>query len=170
MSEPSPEVAHLKPGLAIPNIALPATNAEPVRLAELTGRSLVYCYTWTGRRGTPNPPDWDVIPGAHGSTPETEGFRDLHQAFLACGVNVFGMSTQASDYQQEMVARLQVPFPVLSDAAMRFSRALRLPTFETGGQAYLKRLSLLLNDGAIERLFYPVPDPDTHARAVLDAL
>lgn len=78
MSELFPDISHLKPGLAIPNIALPATNAGPVRLAELAGRSLVYCYTWTGRPGAPNPLGWDVIPGAHGSTPETEGFRDLN--------------------------------------------------------------------------------------------
>lgn len=84
-------------------------------------------------------------------------------------MNVFGLSTQASDYQQEMVARLQVPFPVLSDAELRFTHALGLPTFETGGQTYLERLSLLLNEGAIEQLFYPVPSAAAHARDVLDA-
>lgn len=169
MSDTS-DVAHLAPGLVLPRIALAATSGEVVCLADLAGRSVVYCYTWTGRPGLPNPPDWDAIPGAHGSTPETEGFRDLHAAFLKRGVKMFGLSTQDSDYQREMVARLQVPFPMLSDADLRFTRALGLPTFETGGRIYLKRLSLLLNDGGIERLFYPVPQPDTHARDLLDAL
>lgn len=170
MPDSAAEVAHLTPGLALPTIGLPATSGEAVRLAELSGRSLVYCYTWTGRPDAPNPPDWDTIPGAHGSTPETEGFRDLHAAFSERGVRVFGLSTQDTDYQREVADRLRVPFPMLSDAELRFARALRLPTFETGGQIYLKRLSLLLNDGGIERLFYPVRNPDTHAQNLLDAL
>jgi peroxiredoxin len=35
----------------------------------------------------------------------------------------FGMSTQTTSYQQEMVNRLHVPFEVLSDEHLRFTRA-----------------------------------------------
>ncbi|HEY6670161.1 MAG TPA: peroxiredoxin [Methyloceanibacter sp.] len=160
-------VDHLKPGVALPPVVLPATNGSDVCLATLPGRSVVAVYPWTGRPGHPNPPDWDNIPSAHGSTPELVGFRDLFGDFTKCGVAIFGLSRQTTDYQSEMAARLGLPFPILSDAKGRFTAALALPTFATGGENYLKRLTLVVAKGRIERVFYPVPEPELHARAVI---
>jgi peroxiredoxin len=154
---------HLKPGMTLPAAALPATDGTQIEIAAQPGRSLVIVYPWTGRPGLPNPPNWDDIPGAHGSTPELEGFREHHVEFVRRGVRLFGISRQTTAYQRELVERLQLPFPILSDAAGRFAWALRLPTFTTGGEIYLKRITLLVRDGTIERLFYPVPDPAGHA-------
>lgn len=161
---------HLKPGIATPSIPLPATDARAVDLAALPGRSLVIIYPWSGRPGRANPPDWDNIAGAHGSTPELEGFRDRNADFISLGVRLFGLSRQTTDYQRELVARLALPFPILSDAAGSIGDALRLPSFTTGGEIYLKRLTLLITDGRIEAVFYPVPDPAGHADEVLRAL
>jgi len=86
----------------MPDLALPATRGDAVNLARFEGRAIVYCYPWTGRPGRPNPRGWDDIPGAHGSTPQTEGFRDLYDGFRQVGAEVFGLSTQTSDYQREM--------------------------------------------------------------------
>jgi peroxiredoxin len=127
-------------------------------------------YPWTGRPGHENPPNWDDIPGAHGSTPALEGFRDLYQDFQRLKVGVFGLSLQTADYQQEMTRRLRLPFPILSDARSRFSAALALPSFATAGANYLKRLTLILRDGRIEHVFYPVPSPEAHAAEVLSWL
>ncbi len=106
---------HLKRGKRLPDIALPTTSGREVSFARLAGRSIVYCYPWTGRPGQPNPPGWDDIPGAHGSTPQTEGFRDLHAGFRQVGAEVFGLSTQPTSYQRELVARLGLPFEIVSD-------------------------------------------------------
>jgi len=157
---------HLTQGSALPPVSLSATDGREVRLAVLPGRSVVAVYPWTGRPGQPNPPGWDVIPGAHGSTPELEGFRDLSEGF-AQETRVFGLSRQTIEYQRELVARLGLPFPVLSDADGQFAGALRLPTFATGGHIYLKRLTLIVADGCISHVFYPVPDPAGHAAEVL---
>jgi peroxiredoxin len=157
----------LAPGAALPAISLPATDGTTVTLAESTGRSVVMVYPWTGRSDHPNPPDWDNIPGAHGSTPELEGFRDHHADFARLGVKLFGLSRQSTDYQRELVARLALPFPILSDREGRFASALRLPRFTTGGEIYLTRLTLVVKDGMIEHVFYPVPDPAGHAAEVL---
>ena len=115
----------------------------------------------------PSPDGWDLIPGARGCTPEACAFRDLHQDFNSSGVSVFGLSTQSTDYQREAVDRLHLPYEVLSDEELRFQRALRLPTFEIEGMTLIKRLTLLLADGIVERVFYPVFPPDTHANDVL---
>jgi peroxiredoxin len=164
------DAGHLKPGMRLPPVALPATDGTIVDLAALQGRSLVMVYPWTGRPGHPNPPDWDLIPGAHGSTPELEGFRDRHGDFTQANLRLFGLSRQDTAYQRELVTRLGLPFPILSDEAGAFSAALELPAFTTGGAIYLKRLTLLISDGHIERVFFPVIDPAGHAAEVLRAI
>jgi peroxiredoxin len=158
---------HLKPGMMLPAVVLPATDGSNVCLATRPGRSVVAVYPWTGRPGHPNPPDWDLIPGAHGSTPELEGFRDLFGDFTKSGVAIFGLSRQTTLYQSEMAARLRLPFPILSDAEAGFTAALALPTFATGRENYLKRLTLVIASGRIERIFYPVLEPALHASEVI---
>jgi peroxiredoxin len=161
---------HLVPGTLLPRVTLPATDGSDVCLATLPGRSVIAVYPWTGRPGQPNPPNWDHIEGAHGSTPELEGFRDLADRFANTGARIFALSRQTTDYQREVAERLRLPFPILSDGDGRFSEALGLPTFATGGEIYLKRLTLAITDGRIEQIFYPVADPAGHAGEVLDLL
>lgn len=158
------------PGRLLPDIALPSTRGGAVSLAGRAGRIVIFAYTWTGRPGLGNPPGWDEIPGAHGSTPEAAGFRDAYDDFLSLAAEVVGLSTQDSAYQCELVARLMLPFALLSDIELRLAQALAMPTFTTGGITYLKRLTLVVRDGIIERVFYPVHPPDRHAREVLEWL
>ena len=162
--------AHLVRGAVLPDIALPSTLGGAVNLGTSPNRTIVYVYPWTGRPGLADPPGWDDIAGAHGSTPETAGFRDHYARFQAVGVEVFGLSTQDTAHQRELGSRLGVPFAILSDAEFRLQRALRLPTFAAGGTTYLKRLTLCMRDGGIEHVFYPVHPPETHAAEVLDWL
>ena len=163
-------IEHLRSGVALPPVTLIATDGTSFCAAERTGQSVIAIYPWTGRPGVPNPPGWDDIPGAHGSTPELEGFRDLFQCFKEYGTRVFGLSGQDADYQCEAVERLRLPFTLLSDADGAFANALHLPSFATGGQTYLRRLTLAVRDGHIERVFHPVPDPARHAAEVLNWL
>lgn len=158
---------HLVRGMAVPDVALAATGGRAVSLARIAGWAVVFCYPWAGQPGVPNPPGWDTIPGAHGSTPEAEGFRDLHLGFAELPSALFGLSLQPREEQQELAARLKLPYELLSDAAQAFRNALDLPVFETGGKLYLPRLTLVLRDGCIDHVFYPVHPPHSHAREVL---
>ena len=149
---------------------LPATTGETIDLAELAGRTVLFCYPRTGRPDEELPPGWNAIPGARGCTPEACGFRDAHAQFAELGARVIALSTQSADYQREMAERLHLPFPVLSDEALELTRALRLPTFETSGMTLLRRITLVIDDGRIEHVFYPVFPPDSHAGEVLSWL
>jgi len=80
---------------------------------------------------------------------------------------VLGLSTQSSAHQRELCDRLGVPFAILSDADFAFQTAFKLPTFNAGAAPYLKRLTLVVEDGRLRHVFYPVPAPATHAEAVL---
>jgi peroxiredoxin len=158
--------AHLA-GLALPDIALPATDGSMVNLSKLAGRTVVYIYPRTGRPGEAMPEGWDAIPGARGCTPQSCSFRDRFGALRDLGVaRVFGLSAQDSDYQREAAKRLHLPFPLLSDGDLRLARALALPTFEAAGMTLLKRMALVIDDGIIAKVFYPVFPPDRSAEAV----
>jgi peroxiredoxin len=155
-------------GAAVPDIALPSTDGSNVSLAALRRPTVVYAYPRTGVPGEPSlVDDWDAIPGARGCTPESCGFRDHHAELLAHGVDVFGLSTQPTDYQREAVQRLGLPFAVLSDAELLLTAALRLPTFVVAGHTLLRRLTLFVDAGRIAHLWYPVFPPDSHAGEVL---
>jgi peroxiredoxin len=158
---------HLK-GMAIPDLALPSTRNRLVNLSRITApRTVIYCYPMTGQPGKTLPAGWDDIPGARGCTPETCGFRDHHKDLARLHAEVFGLSTQDTPYQQEMVKRLEVPFEVLSDEHLAFARALKLPTFTVEGMTLLKRLTLIVRSGRIEHVFYPVFPPDKHVDEVM---
>lgn len=161
---------HLVAGFVLPNIALPSSRGGTVNLGSRRGVAVVYVYPWTGRPGFADPPGWDDIPGAHGSTPETEGFRDHYLRFRAQRIEVFGISSQPSEHHRELVSRLAVPFALLSDEHFTFKEAMNLPTFEAGGTPYFKRLTILIRDGRISHTFYPVDHPASHAREVLEWL
>ena len=156
------------PGRTVPAMALPSTADRSVALAQ-TGRprTVVYAYPRTGVPGEASPDGWDMIPGARGCTPQSCSFRDHHQELLDVGAEVFGLSTQTTAFQQEMAARLHLPFEVLSDADLRFAQALRLPTFEVSGMTLIRRLTLVLLAGRIEHVFYPVFPPDQSAAQTL---
>jgi peroxiredoxin len=155
-------------GMRLPDIALPATDGASVNLAKLAGRTVVYVYPRTGRPGQALPTGWDAIPGARGCTPQSCSFRDHFAELKQLGVaQLFGLSTQDSDYQREAAERLHLPFPILSDAKLAFARAVDLPTFTVAGMTLLKRMALVIDDGVVAKVFYPVFPPDRNAEEVV---
>ncbi len=81
-----------------------------------------------------------IIPGARGCTPQSCGFRDLYQEFQQLGYQVFGLSSQDSDYQKEFVDRNHIPFEILSDGHFELTNKLNLPTFVYDGTRLIKRM------------------------------
>jgi peroxiredoxin len=140
-------------------------------VSRLTGRTLIYVYPRTGRPSESSPDGWDAIPGARGCTPQSCSFRDHFAELKRLGVSqLFGLSTQDTDYQREAAERLHLPFPILSDAGLKLTTALRLPTFEVAGMTLLKRMALIIDSGAITKVFYPVFPPDKNAEEVIEWL
>jgi peroxiredoxin len=155
-------------GMRLPDIALPATQGAPVNLSTLAGRTVLYIYPRTGVPGVDALPGWDEIPGARGCTPQSCSFRDHFSALKRLGVKqLYGLSTQDTAYQQEAATRLHLPFAILSDETLALTKALALPTFTTSGMTLLKRMALVIDDGKITKVFYPVFPPDKNAEDVI---
>jgi len=159
-------------GMSVPSMPLPSTANRSVDLAAVSDerRVVVYCYPRTGRPGE-EPPNgyaaWNRIPGARGCKPQTCAFRDYYNELQKLGAEVFGLSTQTTEYQQELVKREHLPFEILSDAELRFANTLRLPIFEVEGAVLLKRLTLIIHKREIVKVFYPVFPPDKNPEEVI---
>jgi peroxiredoxin len=155
-------------GTRLPDLMLAATDGSNVYLSKLAGRTIIYIYPRTGVPGIDPPPGWDMIPGARGCTPQSCSFRDHFAELTGLGVaHVFGLSTQDTAYQQEAATRLQLPFPILSDEKLGLAKALRLPTFNAASMTLLKRMALVIDNGVITKVFYPVFPPDHSAAQVI---
>ena len=161
---------HLQ-GADLPSLSLPSTSGGEVDLVEAAEGTLVlYCYPRTGRPGEPLPSGWDEIPGARGCTPQSCAFRDHFAELQALGGAVLGLSAQPLEDQVEFADRVHLPYPVLSDPALRLADALRLPTFEVAGMRLYRRLTLVASERRIVKVFYPVFPPDRNASEVLSWL
>jgi peroxiredoxin/DNA-binding transcriptional MerR regulator len=163
--------AHLA-GLRLPLVTLPSTDGSTVRLDALgDGRTVLYVYPLTGRPGVDLSEGWNNIPGARGCTPEACGFRDHHDELCEAGAGrVYGLSSQSGEYQRELVDRLHLPFAMLSDPEFTARATLGLPTFVANGIPLYRRLTVIIDNGSVEHVFYPVFPPDSHAEQILDWL
>lgn len=167
-SESAAHVIERLTGQMLPAMALPATNDVSVDLSILAGRTVVYAYPRTAEPGVPSPEGWDEIPGAKGCTPQSCSFRDHAAELRAVGVqNLFGLSSQTTDYQKEAADRLHLPFSLLSDSDHRFKESMAMPDFKADGMRLFQRLTMVVDDGKITKVFYPVDDPAADAENVL---
>ena len=159
-------------GMAMPSAPLRSTHGSLADVGEISriGRTVFFFYPRSGRPDEPPLPGWDDIPGARGCTPQSCAYRDHFQEFEQLGVQLFGVSSQDTDYQQEFAERTHLPYPPLSDSRLELTLSLRLPTFEAQGMTLIKRLTLVVSGGTIEKVFYPVFPPDKNAEEVLEYL
>lgn len=155
-------------GFKIPSVSLPSTSGEKVNVSKLSGLAIIFCYPRTGAPGEQIPDEWNIIPGARGCTPQACSFRDEMDELRKLGVNtIFGVSTQDTPYQQEVKSRVHLPYELLSDADLEFTKALKLPTFDWQGNKLIKRLALAVEDSQITKVWYPVFPPDANAKEVV---
>lgn len=157
-------------GLSLPNMELISHQGNSVAISRFEGWRVLYFYPMTGRPNVALPDGWNEIPGARGCTPQSCSFRDHHQDLKSWGADVYGISTQSSEYQAEAANRLHLPFELLSDAKLELTQALQLPLLEVDGMKLIKRITLIAKNGRIEKVFYPVFPPDQNANEVIQWL
>ncbi len=153
----------------LPDIVLESTAEADVNLSTLAGITVLYIYPMSGATNQGLPDDWDAIPGARGCTPQACSFRDHYGELTRLNARVFGLSTQTKAYLAGEVERIHLPYPLLSDHELIFTKALRLPTFDVLGAGSIinKRVTLICKNGVVEHVFYPVFPPNKSADEVI---
>jgi peroxiredoxin len=157
-------------GMKISDLLLPATSGEQINLSKLPAVTVLFCYPMSGVPGVALPEGWDDIPGARGCTPQACSYRDKYPELMQYASQLFGLSTQTSAYQAELKNRVQLPYELLSDSNLQLQKGLSLPTFFANNATLLKRLTLIIKDGVISKVHYPVFPSDKDVDWVLAQL
>ncbi|MER5778196.1 winged helix-turn-helix transcriptional regulator [Streptomyces sp. NPDC002039] len=158
-------------GTRVPELLLPDRFGEPRDPVADTPFTVLYCFPGAYARAESYPPGWAGIPGAKGCTLESCTFRDQLAEFTTAGATVQGVSTQRPDEQKEFAEAERLRFPLLSDAELALTSALRLPTFRAAGVSRLKRLTLVLDrDRTVREVIYPITDIEAGVRTALEAV
>lgn len=158
------------PGSRLPSMALTSTSGMSVDLSAQPGWMVLYFYPMTGNPERPPMLGWNKIAGARGCTTECCAFRDRHPEIQRFGAQIYGVSSQSLEEQQETAERLHLPFELLNDSNLALAGALRLPTFEYDFARYTKRTTLVLKDGVIRKIYYPVFPPHLNPTNVIEWL
>ncbi|MGW7140791.1 winged helix-turn-helix transcriptional regulator [Streptomyces xanthophaeus] len=162
---------HALRGTRLPELLLPDRTGELRDPVADTPFTVLYCFPGAYARAEAYPPGWAGIPGAKGCTFESCTYRDQLALFTEAGATVHGVSTQRPDEQREFAEQEGLRFPLLSDAELTLTAALRLPTFRAAGVSRIKRLTLVLDrERTVREVFYPIGDIEASVRAALAAV
>ena len=160
---------HLE-GMIVPNISLLNSQGKKQKIFQKNFKYVLYFYPMTGNPNKALPKNWDKIAGARGCTPQTLSFKKMQDKLKKLGAIAIGISTQKSTEIKEMTERLGVTQDVLSDADLKLTHSLSLPTFTIKNQVFIKRLTLIVENTKIKKCFYPIFPPDKHIDEVLNWL
>ncbi|MFE2020679.1 winged helix-turn-helix transcriptional regulator [Streptomyces sp. NPDC059499] len=171
--ESSKEAARVRSlvGTRLPELELLDCDGELRDPVAGTPYTVLYCFPSAYARKDAYPPGWAGIPGASGCTLESCTYRDQLAEFTAAGATVHGVSTQRPDEQRAFADKEGLRFPLLSDAALTLTAALRLPTFRASGVSRLKRLTLVVDrERTVVEALYPITDIEASVQAALEAV
>lgn len=154
-------------GMKVSDIHFRSTAGMTINIANQNVYTVIYVYPMTGKPNVALPEGWDAIPGARGCTPQSCSFRDLHSE-IKNYARLYGLSIQDTDYQLEAKTRLHLPFELLSDPDLVLKQELSLPTFTVDNIERYKRVTLILKNSVIEKVFYPIFPPEKNAHDVLN--
>lgn len=158
------------PGSRIPSVSLKGTTDTITDLGSIEGTVVIFFYPMNGRPDLPPMIGWNDIPGARGCTPQSCSFRDNSSRLEKLGVKVIGISSQPLLDQKEANVRLNLPFELLNDSQLELTKAMNLPTFEYDSSTYIKRITIIAENGVIKKTFYPVFPPDKNVNDVIEWL
>lgn len=162
-------------GMMLPAVTLRSSHNALVDISQvaLRGQAVFFFFPAAGRPGVPDPTGWNLIPGARGCTPQLCDYRDATTEFEELDIKLFGVSSQRAKDLVEIAERNHLRYELLSDEKLQLTKALHLPTFKIEHPVGLvpsvciKRLTVVVSEGRIEKVFYPVFPPDKNAGEVL---
>jgi len=158
-------------GKMIPTITLPSTKGGSLDVCNVDSRFVVlYFFPMMGILGKSLPVGWDNIPGARGCTPQNITINEHVDDLLKYSATPIGISTQPIVELSKLSESREFSQTLLSDVNLKFNEKLDIPTFQVENKTMYKRLTLILNESKIIKVFSPIFPPDKHVFEILEWL
>ncbi|VAW52529.1 Alkyl hydroperoxide reductase subunit C-like protein [hydrothermal vent metagenome] len=157
---------HLE-GAPFPSMLITVTPHATYDFSKEKGINIIFFYPMIGHPDSLPMTGWNEIPGARGCTPQALSYKNYFRQITKLGVRLFGASSQALKEQNDAIDRLKLPFELINDSSFLLSNALKLPTFQFNEIKMIKRLTLVVVDGVIKKVFYPVFPPNKNVDDVI---
>ena len=155
-------------GVRVPPPPLVGSDAQVLDLSRLPGRIVLFVLPRLTPPDAPDPEGWDAVPGALGCAAQVLAYRDHFDELMDAGADgVVGLSAQRPLDLRAAAEGMNLRFPILSDAGLVLARAMRLPVLGAPGPAALRRITLMIEDGAVRHVRHPVDPPAEDPAAVL---
>ena len=155
-------------GITIPGITLTSTEGI-TDVSKIDSKYVVlYFFPMMSVPEKALPSGWDDIPGARGCTPQNITINEYIEDLQEYDVRVCGISTQPVDELTELSLLRKLSQLLISDGSLKFQEHLQIPTFHVEDKTMYKRLTLIVKDSKIIKVFYPVFPPDTHIFEILE--
>ncbi len=149
-------------GMTIPNIILTSTKGE-IDISKINTQYMVlYFFPMISIPGKKLPSGWNDIPGARGCTPQNITINEHIEDLQKYNVSVCGISTQSIDELTELSLLRKFSQSLISDTSLKFQEKLKIPTFHVENKTRYKRLTLIVKNSKIIKVFYPIFPPDKH--------
>ncbi len=159
-------------GMTIPNIILPSTKCSVLDFSKIhLNYKVLYFFPMIAIPGQNVPSSgWNDIPGARGCTPQNVSMSEYNSDLQKYGAMSIGISTQSINELTKVSFLRKFSQPLVSDSNLEFQEKFNIPTFQFENKEMYKRLTLIVLESRIVKVFYPVFSPDRHIFEILEWL
>ena len=158
-------------GKILPDVTLQSSIGESIDLSKVKSKMIIlYFFPMMADPKKELPTGWDNIPGARGCTPQNITINEHIKDLKKFNVTIFGISTQTIDELIKLSILRKLSQPLISDRSLKFQEKLNIPTFQVGNDTMYKRLTLVVKESKIIKVFYPIFPPNKHIFQILEWL
>ena len=164
------QTSHLL-GRQISEIILPSTQNSFFDFSVIGKKyAILYFFPQMGIPGKDLPQGWNDIPGARGCTPQNISINKHLKELVKYSAIPIGISTQPIAELEQLSSLRNLSQILVSDNKLEFQKQLNVPVFTVDGNTMYKRLTLVIKNSKIIKVFYPVFPPDKHIFDILEWL
>ena len=164
----APEYAALI-GKPLPELSLSSSETMdvPLPLHQLSrARNMVVVLPKVATKKHPLPEHLADHPIMQAGVRLHEGVHEQYENLASIGFGyIFLVTTQSSEELREIIRpEPRQQFPALSDPDLRLADLMGLPTFTVEGERYYEPFGLILQEGLVEKVVYPIANAESYAR------
>jgi len=156
-------------GRQIPNIILPSTVDSFFDFSSINKQyGILYFFPMMGMPQKDMPQGWNDIPGTRGCTPQNLSINKHLTDFSKYDAIPIGISTQSIADLEQLSSLRNLAQILVSDNELEFQKQLDIPAFTIDGNTMYRRLTLVVKNYKIIKVFYPIFPPDKHIFEILN--